>query len=257
MTPIDRAHAQMEAAPESDAARLRFYECLADIELSLLLDDAPDGDNIRPRLFPVDGQDMVMVFDTEERLAEFAGEAAHFVALPGRDVARMLAGLGYGLGLNLGVAPSGIVLPPEALDWLCETLDNRAEEVDDAPLELFPPEVAADFLTALEGKLGAAAGLADSAYIAATNYADGRRASLLVFVGAHELAEAALTQAVTDAVSFSAEPIDLDIAFVDAGDELLIELAAIGRSFDMHLADPVTAPPRAPGSDPDRPPRLR
>ena len=36
-TPLDAAHAAMEAAPEDDAARLRFYERLADSELFLLL----------------------------------------------------------------------------------------------------------------------------------------------------------------------------------------------------------------------------
>ncbi len=35
-TPLDRAHAAMEAMPQDDAARLRFFERLADVELFLL-----------------------------------------------------------------------------------------------------------------------------------------------------------------------------------------------------------------------------
>jgi len=40
-TPLDTAHAAMMAAPENDAARLRFYERMADAELYLLLEAAP------------------------------------------------------------------------------------------------------------------------------------------------------------------------------------------------------------------------
>ena len=45
-TPLDLAHAAMEAAPEDDAARLRFYERLADGEVFLLLAGAPEGENV-------------------------------------------------------------------------------------------------------------------------------------------------------------------------------------------------------------------
>ena len=37
-TPIDTAHAAMEAAPEDGALRLRFYERISDSELFLMLD---------------------------------------------------------------------------------------------------------------------------------------------------------------------------------------------------------------------------
>ena len=46
MTPLDTVHAAMEAAPQDDAARLRFYERLADSELFLLLTEEAQGDNI-------------------------------------------------------------------------------------------------------------------------------------------------------------------------------------------------------------------
>ena len=48
-TPLDQAHAAMEAAPEDDAARLRFFERLADSELFILLDKEPEGDRIAGR----------------------------------------------------------------------------------------------------------------------------------------------------------------------------------------------------------------
>ena len=50
-TSLDIAHAAMEAAPNDDAARLRFYERLADNELFLLLTKEADGDQINPEIF--------------------------------------------------------------------------------------------------------------------------------------------------------------------------------------------------------------
>ena len=54
-TPIDRAHAAMQARPEEDGARLAFYERLADAELFLMLQaEADDGaDTVTPELFEV------------------------------------------------------------------------------------------------------------------------------------------------------------------------------------------------------------
>ena len=40
-TPLDRAHAKMQSASDQDAARLGFYERLADAELFLLLTQPP------------------------------------------------------------------------------------------------------------------------------------------------------------------------------------------------------------------------
>lgn len=49
-TPLDRAVRAMAAAPEDDAARLRFHERLADAELFLLLAEEADGDHIAPQI---------------------------------------------------------------------------------------------------------------------------------------------------------------------------------------------------------------
>ena len=46
-TPLDLAHAATEAAPQDDAARLRFYERLADGELFLLLEAEPTDTNLK------------------------------------------------------------------------------------------------------------------------------------------------------------------------------------------------------------------
>ena len=121
-TSLDIAHAAMEAAPNDDAARLRFYERLADNELFLLLTKEADGDQINPEIFDLCDASFVLVFDRIERLAQFVGKRAPYAALSGRVIAQMLAGQGIGLGVNLEVATSQMLIPPEAVSWLCDTL---------------------------------------------------------------------------------------------------------------------------------------
>lgn len=50
-TPLDRAHARMEAATDDSHARLGFYERLADAEVFLLLEKEPEGDHLTPQVF--------------------------------------------------------------------------------------------------------------------------------------------------------------------------------------------------------------
>ncbi len=114
-TPLDMSHAAMEAAPNDDAARLRFYERLADSEMFLLLTKETEGDQISPEIFDLGDASFVLVFDRIERLAQFVGKPAPYAALSGRVIAQMLAGQGIGLGVNLEVAPSQMLIPPEAV----------------------------------------------------------------------------------------------------------------------------------------------
>ena len=109
-TALDRAHAEMEAAPQDDAARLRFYERLGDAELFLLLVAEASGEDVTPQVFDPGAGPMVLVFDREDRLAAFVGGAAPFAGLSGRAIAPLLAEQGLGLGLNLDVAPSSFLL---------------------------------------------------------------------------------------------------------------------------------------------------
>ena len=114
-TALDRAHALMEAAPADDAPRLAFFGHLARAELFVLLEAGAVDDTVEPRTFPLEGVPYVVACDTEERLADFAGPLAPWAALSGRTLAPMLAAEGLGLMLNPEVAPSSMVLPPEAL----------------------------------------------------------------------------------------------------------------------------------------------
>ncbi|MBF9045974.1 SseB family protein [Rhodobacterales bacterium LSUCC0031] len=260
MTPLDQAHAAMADAPSDDAARLRFYDRLAGSELFLLLEAEAIGDRIRPQVFPVEAQDFVLVFDREERLTEFVGHQAPYAALSGRRLAEMLAGQAIGLGVNLGVAPSSILIEAASVDWLAATLAEAPEEVEEHPEEITAPLGLPDVLLhALDARLAAANGLARMAYLVGATYRGGRRGHLLAFVDPLPGAEPALARAAAAALTFSGVAAgSLDVGFFRAADPVSARLARVGLRFDLPAAAEVAAsPPAAPGMDPDLPPRLR
>ena len=133
LTPLDKAHARMADNEDSDQARLGFYERLAESELFLMLatDVSAEDDAVSPEIFELEGAKYVLVFDREERLASFAERVTPYIAVSGRTIAGMLAGQGIGLGLNLDVAPSSILLSDAAVDWLHQTLGNAPDEVEE------------------------------------------------------------------------------------------------------------------------------
>lgn len=257
-TPLDAAYRAMEAAPGDETARLGFYGQLVAGEMFLMLEkDATDGE-VTPRVFPLDDGPYVLAYDREERLARFAGGPTPYAALPGREIARLVAGAGLGLGVNLGEAPSEILLPADAVAWLAETLAAQPAELRALPRDLSPPSgLPEQLLTALDRRLAAAGGLASSAYLAAVTYHDGGRGHLLAFIDAADGAEAALARAVGEALTFSGlEAGTIDVAFFPAAHVIAARLSRVALKFDLpQIAAPET--PTAPGSDPERPPKLR
>jgi hypothetical protein len=260
-TPLDRAVLAMEAAPEDDAARLRFHERLADAELFLLLAEDADGDHIAPQIFDTEDGRFLAAFDREDRLAAFAGGIAPYAALPGRGLAAMLAGQGIGLVLNPGTGAETLVAA-EALDWLVGALAPRPDRTEARPRALHPPaSLPAALVSALDAKLALLAGRAEAAWLAEaehdTGTGDSHRTPLLVFVAAAPEAEPALAQAVAEALRFSGlDEGTLDIAFLPAGDPLTAVLARVGLRYDLPQP-PAPALRRPPGSDPDAPPIQR
>ncbi|MGP1357787.1 SseB family protein [Roseicyclus sp.] len=256
-TPLDAAFAAMEAAPGDDALRLQWYDRLAASELFLLLEEEAEGARIRPRVFPVEGGAFVCVFDREERLSAFAGAAAPYASLSGRALAGMLAGQGLGLAVNLG-AGSEMLLDADALGWLAGMLATRPDEVEEAPAEIAAPRGLPErLLAALDARLASAAGLARQAHLVAVVYTGGGRGHLLGFVDPAPGAEPSLARLVGEALAFSGlEAGTLDVGFFRASEAIVPRLGRTGLRFD--LPEPEAAPERsAPGSDPDRPPRLR
>lgn len=258
ITDLDAAHAAMEAAPDDDALRLRFHERLADSELFLLLTRDPAGDAVDPQLFDAEGQQFVLIFDREARLAEFAGRVAPTVTLAGRGLVRMLAGQGIGMALNLGVAPSATLIPAEAVDWLADTLAHAPVAAAARPVSFHAPKGLPEALIlGLDRKLATAGGLAKTAWLVGVTYSDTTRGHMLAFVGALPEAEAALAAAAGEALTFSGiEAGAMDVTFIATGHAVAAQLARVGLRFDLpEPAAPMAA--AAPGSDPAKPPNLR
>ncbi|EKE43889.1 hypothetical protein OCGS_1870 [Oceaniovalibus guishaninsula JLT2003] len=257
MTPLDLAHAAMAAAPDDDAARLAFYERVADSELYLLLTREPEGETLDPRIFETGDGRFVVVCDRAERLEAFASGGAPYAALSGRVLAAMLAGQGVGLAVNPDVAPSSSLIGPDAVGWLAETLAGQPAQAEARPRDLGAPgDLPERLLKALDAKLATARGLARMAYLAAVTYDGGGRSHLLAFIDAAPGAEGALARAVREALVFSGlEAGEIDVAFFAASDPMAARLARVGLRFDLPRFEARIAVP--PGSGPDSPPKLR
>jgi len=257
LTPLDAAHAAMMADEGNDTARLRFYERIADVELFLLLEAEPDDDQITPVMLD-DGY--VVVFDRAERLAAYVGQPAPYVALSGRAIAGMLEGQDLGLAVNLGVAPSEILLPAGAMAWLRDTLAQEPGEVQARINQVLPPKgLPETLIAAIDAKLATATGMAAGAFLVAVEYAGGGRGHLLGFVGAIPRAQDALVRAASEALTFSG--IDagaMDVGFFSPSDPVVEKLAKVGLRFDLPQGEGLQHTPRMPpGSDPSRPPILK
>ena len=258
MTPIDAAHAEMEANPDNDTARLRFYERLIDAELFMLLEAEPDGRNINPDLFQVGGQEVALVFDREERLADFAERIVPFASLSGRSIVAMLNGKNIGLGLNLSVSPSSIILPPDVIVWMSKTISIEPAQTEAKLKEVFPPTLLPEeVITALDSKLATMAGFAEIAYLVEVSYETNVRATVIVFINARPDAEEAIAYAISETLIFSGiEAGSLDVMFLDASNAVCAKLAKFGLRFDLPKLE-IKKPPSAPGMDPTKPPLLR
>jgi len=263
MTPLDHAHAAMQAAENSDtadAARLHYYQHLADGELFVLLTQEATGETISPELFDLDQGRFVLAFDQQERLAAFSGQVSPYAAISGRVLAQMLDGQGIGLGVNIDVAPSSYLIPPEAIGWLNQTLaqtpDAVAARIDHFSAPLDPPAI---LLPALEAKLANAGGLVQAAYLVDVAYQGGGRGALLGFVGAPEPAQEALAKAVSEALTFAGIGAGaVDVGFFAFDDSRAGKLAAHGRKLYLPPPPEPSEHSRAvPGSDPAKPPILR
>lgn len=258
VTLLDAAHAAVSADPDNEALRLRFFERLADGEMVVLLAKEAEGGTLEPQVFDLEDGPVVLVFDREERLAAFTGGIAPYAALPGRVIAGLLQGQGIGMGVNLGVAPSSMLLPAEAVDWLAGTLQQGPEEVEALPEEFRAPSVPETVIAALDAKLARAGGLARAALLAGVVYRDGRRGHLLALLDAAEGAEAALARAMQEALVFSGvEAGELDVVFLAAASPVAQAMARVALRFDLPVPQARDEAPKAPGMDPDQPPKLR
>jgi hypothetical protein len=170
----------------------------------------------------------------------------------------MMADQPVGVGLNLWDNPSAFFLPAGTIAWLNDVLAEAPEQTEERP-EVFtsPMGLPEKLITALDGRLAMAVGLAKFAYLAGVTYSGGRKSHILAFINAANGAEAALANTIREALVFSGlEAGVLDVTFLAASDPASAQLAKVGLRFDLPQPDTPT-PPGAPGMDPTKPPKLR
>lgn len=259
-TRLDIAHQHMQVDPDDTVKRLGFYERLCDAELFLLLETEPLGENIKPMIFPVDNQQFVLVFDSEDRLAEFTQKPSPYICLSGRAIVQMLAGQTIGLGINLTVAPSSMLLDTGAVEWLDQMLAQKPKMIQDTPIAMASPVgVPERLIENLAIKFGAMSSLATSVYLVEFEYKSGVKNHVIVFVDAIENAQTAMSQAVSEALSFSGEQAGLlDVVFLRGANPIVNMIKKVGLEFELpELPEPKTAIIEPPGMNPDKPPKLR
>ena len=81
MSLIDIAHAKMTATPDDASARLGFYDVLAGSELFVLLESEQSGDQVDLKTVIIEELEVVLAFDSDTRLSQFAGETAPYACL--------------------------------------------------------------------------------------------------------------------------------------------------------------------------------
>lgn len=256
-TPLDLAYLAMQ---DDDANAPAFYARFLEAELFLLLESEVAGDAAQPLVLETSDGSLVLVFDLEDRMAAFNEQPSDYVALSGRRIAKMLSGQGVAIGLNLGEAPSAMVLPVEAVDWLAAAAIGDDTVVEAKPLEISKPVgVPEALVAALDGKLANMGGVVGAAYLVSAQYEGGESGHMLALVNVPEAAKTGVSEALSEALRFSGvEAGQLDLAFLNADDAHLESFVRAGLGFEIpELVLPKTTGPKAPGMDPDSPPILR
>ena len=223
--------------------RARMLSRLADTELAVALLREPAGDEVALRMFPLEGGEVALACDSEDRLADFFGAPTPYAAMPGRVLAGLLKGAGAGLLVNPG-APSEMLLDAGLLDWLTGALAGAPEEAE-ARLRLVAPapEVLEALAEPLAARLADMRGLASGA--ALVGVAGGGH--LLVLAGTDPARQPAVAKALAEALAFlPPQPGGVDVSFAETPPP------AGALRFDMTLPE---AP--APAPKPKGPPILR
>ncbi|MFV0475877.1 MAG: SseB family protein [Pikeienuella sp.] len=255
-TPLDRAWTRAAAPEAGDAEMAAYYEIFAAAELFLAIEPGSlEAEAQTPLLFPVEGAETALVFDTEARLADFIGEGAAHLALSGRAVIAMFAGGGAQLGVNLGEAPSAAILPAAAVDWAARALDQPIEIETAARRTLSPPrDAGAALLARIDARLAAIGPALEEAWLC------GAEGGLLLVVAlADPAAERAIVAALAETARFAGDDgAAFDIAVMRPGEPGLESVRKVGFGFEIAApAASVSVASAGPGMDPAQPPKLR
>ncbi|MFV0300285.1 MAG: SseB family protein [Paracoccus sp. (in: a-proteobacteria)] len=231
---------------DADApARSRMLSRLADTQLIVALAAEPAGDDIALRMFPLEGGQVALACDTEERLAGFFDAPTAYAGMPGRVLAGLLSRAGAGLLVNPG-QPSEMLLDQAMLVWLQSALVAAPVE-ERASLKLRAP--AAGTVAALAGPL--AERLADlrglisgAALVGVGGSGAGPDSHLLLIAGAPEDQQAAIAKALAESLAFlPPQPGGVDVSFAETPPP------AGALRFDLAI-DPAPAAPARPKGPP-------
>lgn len=169
------AHAGDDVAVEADRTRdtaaARFIDALLVEPLYCPVWDSEQASEeaISPKMIERDGRDVLVLFDSDARLAAFAKEPTEYVALPGAAFFKLAAGQDVPIALNPEVASSSALFAPETVDAIAELAEAVEEEMGDggdAPLTILPPEDAPEpLLRALLARLAAARAVVSEAWL--------------------------------------------------------------------------------------------
>ncbi len=237
VTDIDRAYSEMIDGGEAEL--LRFYQVLAGSDLLVLLDASDENEVPEPKIIPVEAGHYVLVFDLKERVTELTGYDAPTSRVTGREVFQLMRGRGIGVAVNMGEAPSAMLIPGDAIDWICDTLDesaarNPAPTPAPAPAPgrfkaLLAPHNFPDTLhLALNEKLGPVADLYDRALLLRAEYDDGQSGYLVAFSAVEDANRGMIAASVNDALAtFRGKDVALDIAFMSRDEPLLDRIGRV------------------------------
>ncbi|MFV0408902.1 MAG: SseB family protein [Paracoccus sp. (in: a-proteobacteria)] len=253
MTPLD-ALCAMPFHELPGPERARVLGRLADTALFVALEGEPVGDKARLHLFDLAGGKVALASDSEDRLAGFFGAATAYAELPGRVLAGMLAADGVGLMVNPGTR-SEMLLDGDVLGWLAEALTSAPQEDEVVPARLFAP--APDMVAALADplalRLGDMVGLTEQAALVAARWPGSAAGHLIVLTGADEASRPRLAKAIAELIAFLPPlPQPCDVAF-----DLPLPRGALILRPEAAEKPASPSGPRAPGSDPEKPPILR
>jgi len=254
-TELDDAHAAMMRDEEDEDLRRAFFATLARTELFVALREPPDGEKLKPLLLETPEGTFALAFDHEARLGDFMPGGTEYAALAGRQLARMLAAANAGLGVNLEVAPSAILLAADAMAWISEMGTSLPDLHAGQVGGLGKPDAAPDGLEAvLSARLAHLGDVTSAAWLA-----EGESGLVLLLADVVPPAQPACSAAVAEALNMGGfANLVLDVGFISGSgpeaqnlDDLGTRLALPqGRKTGANSADGEAMPVA------DKPPRL-
>jgi len=140
MTAIDQALSAFYDDPENTEKRYEFYRQFLSCDFYLPTFDeatggvakADNGEKMLPLIMEADGNNYMMIFDSEQRVVDWSEEGAFCITLPGHVIIEM-ATEGLYLAMNVGTDFSKQFVPDE-IEWLKDVV-KKSKVVDEAGAE--------------------------------------------------------------------------------------------------------------------------